>query len=74
MTGLLQEAELAHRLSTLISRATGQTAEDEMIGLRETIDPHAREMIALGMIVFEDATTETTAATRIETEIVIGIG
>jgi hypothetical protein len=81
--GLLQETELAHHLSTRISQATGQTAEDEMIALqgmidlresemtvfRETIDFLEKEMTAL-----EDAMTEMSVVTRTEIESGTGTG
>ncbi len=38
VTGVLQEAELAHHPSTPTSLATALTAEDEMIGLQGTTD------------------------------------
>jgi hypothetical protein len=68
-TALLQEAELARHLLTHISLATGQTAEDEMIDLQETIDLREREMTVLG-----DAMTEMSVVTRIEIESETGIG
>ena len=62
--GLLQEVELAHRLSTRISLAMGPTEEDEMIGLQETIDFQEK-----GMTVLEDVMIEMSGVTRIEIEI-----
>ena len=87
--GLLQETELAHHLSTRISQATGQTAEDEMIALRETIalqgmiDLRESEMTVFRetidfqekeMTALEDAMTEMSVVTRTEIESGTGTG
>jgi hypothetical protein len=73
-TGHRHEAELVDRLLTLTFQATGLTAEDEMIGLQETIDLQGTEMTAQGTTALEDAMTEMTVVTRIERESVIVTG
>lgn len=67
MIDLLREVELAHHLSILTSLATGQTVEDEMIGLQGTTDLRETEMTVL-----EDVMTEMSVVMKIEIESVIG--
>jgi uncharacterized protein (DUF58 family) len=73
-TARLHEVELVDPPSTLTFQATGLTAEEEMIGLPETIDLHVTEMTALETTVLGDVMTEMTAVTRIEIESVIVTG
>lgn len=68
VNGPPQEAELVHPPLTHISLATGQTAVDEMIAPPEMIDlQETIDLLESEMTVLEDAMTETSVGTRIET-------